>query len=88
MEIKTLLEDEPTSGLERAVWWTEYVIRNKGAPYFRNRSVDMSWYNFLVLDVFIPLLSGLLLTVYIFFRILKFFVASYRRSKNGKVKVQ
>nr|CAD7439934.1 unnamed protein product [Timema bartmani] len=46
-----LREDMPDNSLERAVWWTEYVLRHKGAPHLRTAAVDMPWYQFLLLDV-------------------------------------
>lgn len=47
-----LLNDESVKGLEKAVWWIEYVIRNNGARHFRNPIIDMSWFEFLMLDVY------------------------------------
>lgn len=47
-----LLNDVNANGLERAIWWIEYVVRNKGAKHFRSRVVDMSWYEYLMLDVY------------------------------------
>ena len=32
-EISILTKDQPIDPLENAVWWTEYVIRHKGAPH-------------------------------------------------------
>ncbi|KAM8701367.1 hypothetical protein ACLKA7_000062, partial [Drosophila subpalustris] len=34
-ELSSRFRDQPTSPLERAVWWTEYVLRHKGAPHMR-----------------------------------------------------
>lgn len=50
-EVNKIIHDQPMNSLERAVWWIEYVIRHKGAPYFRNRVVDMPWYEYFLLDV-------------------------------------
>lgn len=45
------MTDEPLSGLEKAVFWVEYVIRHKGAKYLTSPLKDISWYKFLLLDV-------------------------------------
>jgi len=33
------------------VYWTEYVIRHKGAPHLRSALQDLAWYQYLLLDV-------------------------------------
>lgn len=52
IEVRRLLNDETANGLEKAIWWIEYVIRDKGALHLRNRVVDLSWYQYLMLDVY------------------------------------
>lgn len=52
------------TGLEKVIWWTEYVIRNQGAVHLRNPRADVSWAEILMLDVIAFLLSIL---VFIFF---------------------
>nr|CAI5828525.1 unnamed protein product [Callosobruchus analis] len=72
--LRDIILDEPMSGIEKAVWWTEYVIRNKGAKYLRNHSQDIPWYQFLFLDIFAFLAAvivTLLMLLYTSFRIVK-----------------
>ncbi|KAH8358913.1 hypothetical protein KR093_003243 [Drosophila rubida] len=45
------LRDQPMSPLETAVWWTEYVIRHKGAPHMRLSEQDMSFMQYYSLDI-------------------------------------
>jgi glucuronosyltransferase len=33
------------------VYWTEYVIRHKGAPHLRSAALDLAWYQYFLLDV-------------------------------------
>jgi glucuronosyltransferase len=33
------------------VFWTEYVIRHKGAPHMRSAALDLTWYQYFLLDV-------------------------------------
>ncbi|KAL7730660.1 hypothetical protein ACLKA6_003437 [Drosophila palustris] len=42
-----LYKDQKDTPLERAIWWTEYVLRHKGAPHLRSASRDL---NFLQLN--------------------------------------
>jgi glucuronosyltransferase len=37
--------------MEQAVYWTEYVIRHKGAPHLRSAVLDLAWYQYFLLDV-------------------------------------
>nr|CAD7608431.1 unnamed protein product [Timema genevievae] len=59
IHLATLLNDQPQTAMERAIWWTDYVLRHKGATHLRTAAVDMPWYQFLLLDViaFIFLIS-------------------------------
>ncbi|KAJ4434829.1 hypothetical protein ANN_23400, partial [Periplaneta americana] len=43
--------DRPQSALETAVYWTEYVIRHRGAPHMRSAALDLPLYQYLLLDV-------------------------------------
>ncbi|XP_065219641.1 UDP-glycosyltransferase UGT5-like [Planococcus citri] len=60
--------DRPMSPLDTAVYWTEYVIRHKGAPHLRTAAADMPWYQYLLLDVIAfvvaVLVAGLLIIYY------------------------
>ncbi|KAJ8981280.1 hypothetical protein NQ317_004016 [Molorchus minor] len=49
-EVANLIRDEPMSGLEKAIWWTEYVIRHKGVKHFWHTNVDLPLYQYLLLD--------------------------------------
>lgn len=71
-EISDLLDDRPMTGLERAMWWTEYVLRHKGAPYFRPAVVDMPWYEYFLLDVFGFLFVAFSVASYLAYATLKY----------------
>nr|CAD7200640.1 unnamed protein product [Timema douglasi] len=61
-EASRLFRDQPETPLERAVYWTEYVIRHKGATHLRSASLTLSWYQYYLLDILLPT-SALLLLV-------------------------
>nr|XP_023019250.1 UDP-glucuronosyltransferase 2B2-like [Leptinotarsa decemlineata] len=50
-ESKAILVDQPIKGVEKAVWWIEYVIRHKGARILRSPSADMPFAEYFMLDV-------------------------------------
>nr|CAH7757405.1 unnamed protein product [Callosobruchus chinensis] len=87
-----LLLDEPMPGIEKALWWIEYIIRHKGAKHLRNPIVDIPMYQYLMLDViatvFVVLLS-IIAIVYLLFKTIKCFFGSKKKksvSVNKKKK--
>ncbi|KAF2905637.1 hypothetical protein ILUMI_00539, partial [Ignelater luminosus] len=46
-----IMHGDPIKQLDKAVFWTEYVIRHKGAPHLRSAALNLSWYQYLLLDV-------------------------------------
>jgi glucuronosyltransferase len=49
--LSRIYRDQPLTPLEQAVFWTEYVIRHKGAPHMRSAVLDLAWYQYFLLDV-------------------------------------
>lgn len=43
--------DEETPSLQRAVYWTEYIIRHKGAQHLRSPLIDMPVWKYYMLDI-------------------------------------
>jgi len=55
-----IYREQPRTTLEQAVYWTEYVIRHKGAPHLRSAVLDLAWYQYILVDVIavLPLAVG------------------------------
>ncbi|XP_069670380.1 UDP-glucosyltransferase 2-like [Periplaneta americana] len=49
--LSQLFRDRPQAAMDTAIYWTEYVIRHRGAPHLRSSALDLSWYQYLLLDV-------------------------------------
>ncbi|CAG7823108.1 unnamed protein product [Allacma fusca] len=47
----TLFRDRPQSAVETAVFWSEYVMRHKGAPQLRSISRKLNFFQYHSLDV-------------------------------------
>lgn len=75
------------TGLEKAVWWIEYVIRHKGAPYFRVAAVDATWREFLFADVVAFLLLLLIVTLYVSYKTLYLLIRLTKALVIAKTKV-
>ncbi|XP_031331317.1 UDP-glucuronosyltransferase 2B33-like [Photinus pyralis] len=66
-----LAQDQPMTGIEKAVWWTEYVIHHSGAKHLRSPLLDIPWYQYLLLDVIGVLLLAVLLILYVVYLIIR-----------------
>ncbi|KAM9717746.1 UDP glucuronosyltransferase 5 family, polypeptide G1 [Menidia menidia] len=49
--LSTLHRDQPMSPMDTAIFWIEYVIRNKGAAHLRAAGFNLPWYSYFCLDV-------------------------------------
>nr|XP_053653820.1 UDP-glycosyltransferase UGT5-like [Cherax quadricarinatus] len=63
------MRDQPISPTELAVFWTEYVIRHRGAPQLRSPAAQLSWVEFLMLDVIFILHLAMIVLLFILRRI-------------------
>lgn len=44
--------DQPMTPTETMVYWSEYVIRHKGAPHLRSAGLDLDYFQYHNLDAF------------------------------------
>ncbi|XP_031357372.1 UDP-glucuronosyltransferase 2B15-like [Photinus pyralis] len=87
-ELAELVEGQPMTGLERAVWWTEHVLRHKGAPHFRSPFLDVPWYQYYLLDVSAMILLTLSVVTFVLSTLLRRVIWIFKRLslKNTKSK--
>ncbi|XP_014292889.1 UDP-glycosyltransferase UGT5 [Halyomorpha halys] len=82
-----IVNDRPHSALESAVYWIEYVLRHNGAIHLRPASLDLSIYQFLLLDIillflFLVVIVGLFIILSIKFLLLLMKVKKNRSNKK------
>ncbi|KAF5302526.1 hypothetical protein FQR65_LT00898 [Abscondita terminalis] len=63
-KLVTLALDEPMTGLEKAVWWTEYVIRHNGTKHLRSPVLDIPFYQYYLLDVIAVILGVVFVLIF------------------------
>ena len=63
--------DKPMTGLEKVVWWTEYVVRHKGAKHLRSPTVDFSWYDYLLVEVVLTAVVMIGTIVYFSYKVIQ-----------------
>jgi len=63
--------DQPDNPLDKAVFWTEYVLRHKGAKHMKSAGADLKWFQLCLLDVYAAIFAPLAILMWIFLRILR-----------------
>uniref|UniRef100_A0A673JL00 UDP-glucuronosyltransferase n=1 Tax=Sinocyclocheilus rhinocerous TaxID=307959 RepID=A0A673JL00_9TELE len=63
--LSKLHHDQPMKPLDRAVFWIEFVMRNRGAPHLRTQSFRMSWIEYYSIDVVLTLMVTLLIFAFV-----------------------
>lgn len=63
-EVSQILNDNIVHPMDEFIWWVEYVIRTKGAKHMKSHASEMSWYSYLLVDVFV---ANILLVIAIVF---------------------
>ena len=74
--------DKPMHPLDTALFWTEFVMRNKGAAHLRTESYKLPWYSYHSLDVMCLLLAVLFLLVAVMFLSIRFLCSKLCRRKQ------
>ncbi|XP_076227219.1 UDP-glycosyltransferase UGT5 isoform X1 [Nomia melanderi] len=74
--------DRPTSPLDTAVWWSEYIGRGNGLPYIKSDASQLPWYVRNLVDVIAVLIIIALVTIYAIYKLTK-----YLLNRGKKVKV-
>ena len=85
-KLRSVMKDEPMPPLERAVWWTEHVLRHGGAKHLRSPAANMSWWQYLELELVFTVVAGFLAIVAVFFTAL--FVLYKKFTSGGSAKVK
>ncbi|XP_017774665.1 PREDICTED: UDP-glucuronosyltransferase 2B1-like, partial [Nicrophorus vespilloides] len=52
-ELSRISKDEPMTGMEKAIFWSEYVIRNNGAQHLKGAEGKIPLYQYYYLDIFV-----------------------------------
>ncbi|RXN28773.1 UDP-glucuronosyltransferase 2A1-like protein [Labeo rohita] len=86
MRLSRIHHDRPIKPLDEAVFWIEFVMRNKGAKHLRVEAHNLTWYQYHCLDVFAFLITVLTVVLYVFFKMCKFFImrCCFRSKRKSK----
>lgn len=70
-EISAIFNDNLVHPMDEAIWWIEYVCRFKGAKHCKSHVVNMSWFTYLLLDVYLIAIIAIVVGAYIAYSLLK-----------------
>lgn len=71
MQLSRRFKDRPKTPKEEVIYWTEYVIKHKGAHHLKSAALKLSWYQYLLIDVLVTVVLIVLVFLSIIFMVLK-----------------
>ncbi|XP_068140538.1 UDP-glycosyltransferase UGT5 [Drosophila tropicalis] len=84
-EFSLLYRDRPMTARQTAVYWTEYVLRHKGAYHLQSPVIHMSFIARHNLDVYSLFILVIIALIWLLARILRFVFRKVSRLLHGKV---
>jgi glucuronosyltransferase len=63
--------DRPMSPTKSVVYWTEYVLRYKGALHLKSHALNLKWYQYFLVDVISTFLFIVFIILFIIYYSLK-----------------
>ncbi|CAI6360786.1 unnamed protein product [Macrosiphum euphorbiae] len=88
----SIMRDNPTSIMDKAIFWIEFVVRHGGAPHLRTVANQLYWFQYYMLDVMAAAIILMAVVSYLNFKclayLLKKIVGGSKRpaSKVSKIK--
>lgn len=58
-------KDRPMSPAQMVDYWTRYVIRHKGAPHLKSHALDLTWYQYFLLNEIIIVTSVIIFMFFV-----------------------
>ncbi|CAI6358089.1 unnamed protein product [Macrosiphum euphorbiae] len=68
-----IFKDRPMSPEQSVLYWTEYVIRHKGATHLKPHSLNLTWYQYLLLDVIAAMIVFVCIILFITYILINMF---------------
>ncbi|NP_001243980.1 UDP-glycosyltransferase UGT39B1 precursor [Bombyx mori] len=71
-EMSIRFKDRPTTALDTAMYWIEYIIRHNGASFMKNPARKLHWIQYAMLDVYGFILAVVLTIFYTIYKLSSF----------------
>lgn len=84
-KLRDLVYDQPITSLDKAIFWTEYVIRHKGTRHLEFAGRNVPYYEQYCLDFVAIFIAASALAIYISKKILRKLFRSTSKEQKGKI---
>ncbi|XP_053186395.1 UDP-glucuronosyltransferase-like [Scomber japonicus] len=81
-KLSALHKDRPVDPLDLSVYWTEFVMRHKGAKHLRPALHDLNWFQYFSLDVIVLLVTVVLIFITLTIKCLKLCLRKLSRKRK------
>lgn len=81
-KLSRIFKDRLVSPLDEALYWSEYVIKHKGAPHMRTTAADMPLYKYLLLDLILFVIGVFLGIIYLMRYLLRIIISMLCNKKK------
>lgn len=81
-KLSALHKDRLIDPLDLSVYWTEFVMKHKGAKHLKSAARDLNWIQYHCLDVIALLITVLLLFVIVTVKCIKLCIRNVRQKKK------
>nr|AEW43142.1 UDP-glycosyltransferase UGT47A2 [Helicoverpa armigera] len=72
IDLKNIFLDRPMKPLDMGVYWIEYVLRHRGAAHLRSPALDLTYPQYMLLDVVALSTAIALLTIFILHKLFRY----------------
>ncbi|XP_046972519.1 UDP-glycosyltransferase UGT5-like [Vanessa cardui] len=86
VKLRNFMNDQPQSSLERAVWWTEHVLRHRDVEYRRTPAVNVHWTEYYELGIVVLLFNCVIVFLSVTVLAIYFIVSKVKYYTHLKVK--
>ncbi|XP_073825499.1 UDP-glucosyltransferase 2-like [Musca autumnalis] len=85
-EISNRYRDQETLPMEKAIFWVEHVVRQKGARYMHCAGLDLNFIEYHNIDAMLILYGGILFTLFCFVYFVYLLIMGFVKSLRAKPK--
>ncbi len=74
-----VFKDRLMDPMNTSIYWIEHVIRYKGGKHMKSTAVELAWYQYFLVDVFVFLSLILVIFIYIIYLMAKYCIILLKR---------
>ncbi|CAG9834242.1 unnamed protein product [Diabrotica balteata] len=80
-----IFHDRQVKPMNDAVYWIEYIVKHNGANHLRVNYLDMAWYQYYLVDVFVVVFSVIFIVLFLVKKTVCFILGKLCKKSNKKV---